>query len=229
MPQHERDQSRHGADDEHPTPAEGRNDSGSGERRPKQANREDHLVGEEGAAAALRAQNLADVARSNRDFPAEADALDEAEPEQLVVALRECARKRHDGIERNGDAHRRYAPDALGDPSEGERADGLAEIGDAQKRPDLLRRNAPVANDDRQHISDRQRVEGIEEDCNPEDDGDAHVPARVGQALEPRGDRLLRQRQSVLHRRPPQSAQSQLTSPRWDRGRVRRRCPCGLV
>ena len=80
---------------------------------------------------------------------------------------------------------------------------GLAEIRNADQAADALRRNMPIANQHRQHVGDRQRIERVKKDSDAEDDGDGDVPLRIRQPLETRGDGLLRQRQFAWHLRPP--------------------------
>src|SRR5665213_3060772 len=166
---------------------------GAGVAGAEQSDGKDHLIGQERAAATFGAQDLADIGRGHRDLAAEADALDEAAPEELLVAVGEGAGEAHHGIDRDGELRRPHAADALGEPAEEERAERLAEIGDTDERADFLRRNGPGARDRRQDIGDRQRVERIEENGDAEDDGDRDMPARIGQPLEARSDGLLRQ------------------------------------
>src|SRR6185312_2741036 len=137
------------------------------------------------------------------NLAAEADALDEAAPEKLVVIGGEGAGEAHQRVKRDGKPRRAGPADALGRPAEDERAQGLAEIGDRDEPANALRRNVPVAHDDRQHVSDREGVETVEEDRDAEERRHRDMPARIRQTLQTRGDGLLVERQGFGHDLPP--------------------------
>jgi hypothetical protein len=182
---------RDDADDEHPLPAEARHDDRTGDGAGRKAQGKDDLIGDERAAAPLGTQNLADIGGGDRDLAAEADALDEAEPEQLVVIRGKGTSEAHQAIKRDGQPRRRHPPNPLRQPAEEQSADRLTEIGDADQPADALRRDMSIPHQHRQHIGNGQRIKAVEKDRDAEDDCDGDMPARKGQPLQPRGYRLL--------------------------------------
>jgi len=186
--QREREQRRQRPEDEHVLPAEMRHDPQAGEACRHQADREHELVQEDEAPAALRLCQFADEDGGDRHLATEPDALDGAQHQERVVVPRQRAGEAHDREQRDRPDHRRHPPVALRDPTEQQRAQQLSEKPGRDHQPDLRRGELPQWDDDRQHRCDRQRVEGVEESGDADDDPRLHLPPRGGQALQPRDD-----------------------------------------
>ena len=120
--------------------------------------------------------DLADVGCGDRYFATEADALDEAVPEKLIVVVRGGANKAHHRKQCDADAHARDFAEALCRPAEAECADGLPNEANGQHGANLRRPNFPGAYQNWNNIGNRQRVEGIEEGCDAEQNAHFDVP-----------------------------------------------------
>ncbi len=191
-PQRDRDQRRHGTDDEHRLPAPIRHGVNADQRTHRQADREHHLHRQREATAALGLGKFVDIGGHQRDLAAEADALDEAQPPHLVVGGGEGASEAAEREDQQRHDHRIEPAPALGQPAEGDRADQLPGEPHGDERADHLRDlrrvEMPDADQRRQHIGDGDRIEGVEEPRAANDQPHVAMPGGVGHPFDPRHD-----------------------------------------
>ena len=196
------DEGRQRADDEHPLPAEARHDPRADEAGRNQADRKHQFVEQDEAAAALGARQLADIGRRDRNLAAQAETLDDARADERVVIPGEGAGETHDGKDQDRPDHRRDAAVALRDPAEEQRAGELTEIAGRDQEADLRTVQLPRRHQHRQHEGDGERVEGVEERRDADDDPRLDVPPRDRQPLDPRDNVADRSAGAVGAHRP---------------------------
>ena len=112
--QHRRDQ----PDDEHRLPAVDRHEEEADHAGEHQADREDHLVEQEEAAALLGTDELVDVGARDRHLAAGTDALKEAERHHRGAAPGEQAGDVHRDEQQDGDEEGLQPADLLGERPE---------------------------------------------------------------------------------------------------------------
>ena len=190
--QHQGQKAGQGADREHVRPAEMRHDPKPGEARGYQADRKYELVKKNEAATALRPGQFADKYGGDRNLAAEPDPLHRPERQQRIVIPGQRADEAHHREERDRPDHRCYSSMPLRDPAEHQRTEQLPEEARRDQPSDLLRRQLPKRRNDRQHRSDRERIEGIEEGGSADDDPCLDLPPGRGQALDSRNDSVDR-------------------------------------
>jgi hypothetical protein len=148
-PQHQCQQRRQRADDEHVLPAEMGHDPQAHQACRDQADREHEFVEEHEAAATLRFREFADEDGGDRYLTAEPDPLNGAEHQEGVVVPGQRADEAHDPKQRDRPDHRRHPAVALGNPAEQQRAEQLPQEAGRDHQPDLRRGQFPQRHDDR--------------------------------------------------------------------------------
>ena len=176
MAHHEQsEQGRQTADEKQILPAE-RNDPPAHEGDRDEADREDEFEQQHEPAAAARLGKLADIGRGHRYLGAEAEPLENAQHQERFIAPGPPAGEAEDSEPQHRDDDQGPAADPLGKRATDQRADELAEKTRRDQPADRTGRELPGRHDCGQHISDSQRIEGVEEGRSANNDAGSDLP-----------------------------------------------------
>ena len=157
------------ADDEGNLPAEARDQQVGDAGRDEPADAPEALEQDDEAAAQMARRVLAHERRGDRQLPAEAEADEEAEDEQRLIAPSKSAEPCRDAVEQHRDGEDLLAADAVGDRAGEHSAERHADETNRANPAGLRGREPPVLCQDRQNKGNQARVHRVKEPAEARD------------------------------------------------------------